>query len=451
VGVLPRVHGSALFSRGQTQALSVATLGAPSLEQILETAEGEESKRYMHHYSMPPFATGETGRVGQPNRREIGHGALAERALIPVIPSQEDFPYAVRVVTEIMSSNGSTSMASVCGSTLSLMDAGVPLKEPVSGIAMGLVIESEKKFAVLSDIMGIEDFNGDMDFKVTGTKNGITALQLDVKTLLLTSKILADALKQAKVGRAFILDYMLKNAIGKPRETVSEYAPKIKSVRIPVEKIGELVGPGGRNIKALVAETGAEVEVDDTGMVFISGIDQAKVSAAATRVELMMKEPIKGEIYEGEVKRLQSFGAFVEILPGKDGLVHVSDMSTEYVRDPEEMVKIGQKVTVRVKEIDDMGRINLSMVLDPAFDATKEERKRAHGGDGGPRGGRRFESRGGFDRGRGRSFGRDRRGGFAQGGRSRFEGDRSRGERGGGPHFPTSRFMDQGKKGDFSK
>jgi polyribonucleotide nucleotidyltransferase len=237
VGVLPRVHGSALFSRGQTQALSVATIGAPSLEQLLETAEGEESKTYMHHYSMPPYASGETGRVGQPSRREIGHGALVERALLPVIPNQDVFPYAIRVVTEIMSSNGSTSMASVVGSTLSLMDAGVPLKEPVSGIAMGLIIESEKKFSILSDIMGIEDFNGDMDFKVTGTKNGITALQLDVKTLQLTSKILGEAFKQAKEGRAYILEFILKNALPAPRENVSQYAPKIKSVRIPVEKI----------------------------------------------------------------------------------------------------------------------------------------------------------------------------------------------------------------------
>lgn len=461
VGVLPRVHGSALFARGTTQAMSIATIGAPSLEQLLETAEGEESKAYMHHYSMPPFASGETGRVGQPSRREIGHGALAERAISPVIPSQEVFPYAIRVVTEIMSSNGSTSMASVCGSTLSLMDAGVPLKEPVSGIAMGLVIESDKKFAVMSDIMGIEDFNGDMDFKVTGTKNGITALQLDVKTLQLTSKIMGEALAQAKEGRAAILEFMLKNAIAAPRETVSQYAPKIKSVRIPVEKIGELVGPGGRTIKALIAETGTDIEVDDKGVVFISGVELEGVNAAAKKIELMMKEPQKGEIYEGEVKRLQSFGAFVEILPGKDGLVHVSDMSTEYVRDPEDVVQLGQKVTVRVKEIDDMGRLNLSMVLDPAFDETKEERKKSFGDNGGS-GGRRFEGPrgggfggrpgfGGGDRGRGgRSFSRDRdrRPGFSST-RPGF-GDRNRGERSSGPHFPTSRFVDD-KKSGFNK
>jgi len=454
VGVLPRVHGSALFARGSTQALSVATIGAPSLEQLLETAEGEESKKYMHHYSMPPYATGETGKFGAPNRREIGHGALAERALIPVIPSQDDFPYAIRVVTEIMSSNGSTSMASVCGSTLSLMDAGVPLKEPVSGIAMGLVIESDKKFAVMSDIMGIEDFNGDMDFKVTGTKNGITALQLDVKTLQLTYEILSEAMKQAKEGRAEILAFMLKNVLSEPRSTVSKYAPKIKSLRIPVEKIGELVGPGGRTIKGLSAEFASEIEVDDKGVVFVSGTDEEKVDAAKAKIELMMKEPQKGEIYEGEVKRMQSFGAFVEILPGKDGLVHVSDMSTEFVRDPGDVVKEGDKVTVRVKEIDDMGRINLSMVLDPAFDATKEERKKNF--DGGDRSGSRDRggSRGGFsgggrgfggrDRGRG-GFGRnDRRGGF--GGNNR-----NRGERSSGPHFPTSRFLDEGKKGGFGK
>jgi polyribonucleotide nucleotidyltransferase len=462
VSVLPRVHGSALFARGTTQAMSIATIGAPSLEQLFETAEGEESKTYIHHYSMPPYSTGETGKVGQPSRREIGHGALAERALVPVIPSQDVFPYAIRVVTEVMSSNGSTSMASVCGSTLSLMDAGVPLKEPVSGIAMGLVIESDKKFAILSDIMGIEDFNGDMDFKVTGTKNGVTAMQLDVKTLQLTSKILSDALKQAKEGRAFILDFMLKNALSEPRKSVSKYAPKIKSVKIPVEKIGELVGPGGRTIKGLVAETGAEIEVDDKGVVFISDIDETKVNSAVSKIELMMKEPQKGEIYEGEVKRLQSFGAFVEILPGKDGLVHVSDMSTEFVRDPEDLVKIGQKVSVRVKEIDDMGRLNLSMVLDPAFDATKEERRKTFPSDSSGRdSSRRFDNRGGGgrsfggDRNRGRSSfgGGDRgRGGFSPRGRSTGYGqsDRNRGERSSGPHFPTSRFVDD-KKGGFGK
>lgn len=448
VGVLPRVHGSALFARGSTQAMTIATVGAPSLEQLLETAEGEESKKYIHHYNMPPYSTGETARVGSPGRREVGHGALAERALIPVIPSQENFPYAIRVVTEIMSSNGSTSMASVCGSTLSLMDAGVPLKEPVSGIAMGLVIESDKKFAVLSDIMGIEDFNGDMDFKVTGTKNGITALQLDVKTLQLTSKILGEALKQAKEGRAHILEFMLKNALSEPRKSVSKYAPKIKSVTIPVEKIGELVGPGGRTIKGLSAEFASEIEVDDKGVVFVSGTDEDKVEAAKAKIELMMKEPQKGEIYEGEVKRMQSFGAFVEILPGKDGLVHVSDMSTKFVRDPADVVKEGDKVTVRVKEIDDMGRINLSMVLDPAFDETKEERKKNF--DGGDRGG----SRGGFNR--GRNFGvRDRggRGGFNRNDRRGGfnNNNRNRGERSSGPHFPTSRFMEEGKKGGFGK
>ncbi|MCX6703962.1 MAG: polyribonucleotide nucleotidyltransferase, partial [Candidatus Woesebacteria bacterium] len=258
VGFLPRTHGSAVFSRGQTQVLSVATLGAESLGQLLESAEGEEEKHYMHHYSMPPYATGETGRIGSPNRREIGHGMLAERALIPVIPSQEEFPYAIRVVSEVMSSNGSTSMASVVGSTLSLMDAGVPIKSPVAGIAMGLIIESDKEYAVLSDLTGIEDFNGDMDFKVAGTEKGITALQMDVKALNLTSEILEKALDQAKEGRAEIMKAII-NTIAEPRKVVSEYAPKIKIVKIPVDRIGEFIGPGGKNIKKLMADTGVQV------------------------------------------------------------------------------------------------------------------------------------------------------------------------------------------------
>src|SRR3990167_3204406 len=366
VGVLPRTHGSAIFARGQTQVLTAATLGAPSLGQLLESAEGEEAKQYMHHYSMPPYATGETGRIGSPNRREIGHGALAERALISVIPEEEVFPYAIRVVSEVMSSNGSTSMASVCGSTMSLMDAGVPLKAPVSGIAMGLIIEDEKNYAILSDIMGIEDFNGDMDFKIAGTNAGITALQLDVKTLKLTIGILKEAVVQAKIGRKHILDFMLKT-IEKARETVSSYAPKIKLVKIPVEKIGELIGPGGKTIKKVIAETGAQVEVNDDGTVFISGTTDEAVSEGVTRVEGLTREPVSGEVYQGTVKRIQPFGAFIEILPGREGMVHVSDMSESYVKNPNDILAVGQKVEVRVKEVDEMGRLNLSMMLDPGF------------------------------------------------------------------------------------
>jgi len=421
VGVLPRTHGSAIFQRGQTQVLTVATLGASSLEQLIESAEGEESKRYMHHYSMPPYSVGETGKVGYPSRREIGHGALAERAVAEVIPSEDKFPYAIRVVSEVMSSNGSTSMASVCGSTLALMDAGVPIISPVSGIAMGLVIE-DKKVAILSDIIGMEDFNGDMDFKIAGTEKGITALQLDVKTLSLTAGILKDALAQAKEGRAFILKSMLAT-LPAAREKVSIYAPKIKVVKIPVEKIGELIGPGGKMIRKIIAETGAQVEVEDDGSVSISGTTDEALVLGVERVEALTKEVVAGEIYGGEVKRIQPFGAFVEILPGKDGLVHVSDMADEFVKDPSEKVSIGDKVQVRVKEIDDLGRINLSMRMDPSKDKPKGERREFNSG------GKRFDYRGGP--------------------RPRFS---SRGPRqdGGGPHFPTSRLLHEEPK-DFNR
>jgi polyribonucleotide nucleotidyltransferase len=362
VGVLPRTHGSAIFRRGQTQVLTVATLGAPSLEQLIETAEGEETKRYIHHYSMPPYSVGETGRVGWPSRREIGHGALAEKALLPVIPPEDKFPYTIRLVSEILSSNGSTSMASVCGSTLSLMDAGVPIIAPVAGIAMGLVV-GEKDFAILTDIVGLEDGNGDMDFKVAGTKKGITALQLDVKTLKLTLPLLEKALLQAKDARDKILEVMLKT-LGEPRAKVSTYAPKIKMIKIDKDKIGEVIGPGGRIIRAIIDETGAQVDIEDNGTVSISGATEEEVNAAMEKIEALTKEVVAGEIYEGEVKRIQPFGAFVEILPGKEGLVHVSDMSQDFVKDPGEIVKVGDKIKVRVKEIDNLGRINLSMLLE---------------------------------------------------------------------------------------
>ena len=456
IGVLPRTHGSGLFSRGQTQVLSIATLGAGNLGQLLETVEGEEEKRYMHHYSMPPYSTGETGRVGQPNRREIGHGALAERALLPVIPSQEEFPYAIRVVSEVMSSNGSTSQASVVGSTLCLMDAGVPIKAPVAGIAMGLIIEDlpaqagEKNFAVLSDIMGIEDFNGDMDFKVAGTDKGITALQLDVKTLNLTSAILEKALAQAKEGRNEIMK-VIKDTISAPKEKVSEYAPKIKVVKIPVDRIGEFIGPSGKNIKKLMADTGTQVDVDDDGTVSVSGVDPEKMEKAIAWVTGFAKEVKAGEIYEGEVVRLMPFGAFVNILPGKDGMVHVTDMGQEgFVKDAGDVVQIGQKVQVRVKEIDDQGRINLSMNMDPSKDKPRGEngdRDRGgrsgftRGGDRGGRGGYGNDRRGGFNRNSGgRSFSAPRRNFSAQGGPASGWDRPDRGTSG-GPHFPTSRLM----------
>lgn len=451
VGYLPRVHGSAFFKRGQTHVLSVATLGAGKMGQLLETAEGEEEKHYMHHYSMPPYASGETGKFGGPGRREIGHGALAERALLPVVPSQDEFPYAIRVVSEVMSSNGSTSMASVCGSTLSLMDAGVPIKAPVAGIAMGLVIEDEKNFAVLSDIMGIEDFNGDMDFKVAGTEKGITALQLDVKTLNLTSEILAKALEQSKEARATVMKVITKT-LTSPRKEVSKFAPKIKVVKIPVDKIGEFIGPGGKNVKKLSSDTGCEFETEDDGSVAISGVDPDQMAKAVSYVEGFAKEVVAGEIYDGEVVRIMPFGAFVNILPGKDGMVHVSDMGRdEFVADANDVVKIGDKIKVRVVRIDDMGRINLSMNMDPSKDKPKEDRP--------PRtnGGYRNNNRGGFSGGR-NNFGGGSRGSF---GGPRREGVFSRGSnrggfnrdnRGGsgGPHFPTSRLVSDSKK-DFGR
>lgn len=443
VSVLPRTHGSGLFQRGQTQGLTVTTLGSSSLEQLIESAEGEESKRYIHHYAMPPYSTGETGRVGSPKRREIGHGALAERALEPVIPSREEFPYTIHVATEILSSNGSTSMASVCGSTLSLMDAGVPLKAPVAGIAMGIVVDDEKTNTVLTDIVGLEDGNGDMDFKVAGTTKGITALQLDVKTLNLTPKLLEKALMQGKKAREEILAVMAK-AIKEPRSTVSQYAPKIKVIKIDTDKIGELIGPGGKTIKALSARTGADINVEDDGSVTIMAETEEKLNDAVTTVENMTKDVRPGEIYEGEVKRLQNFGAFVEVLPGKEGLVHVSDMSEDFVKDPADVVEVGQKVQVRVKEIDDFKRINLSMLLDPELEKKKKES--GGGGDRGDRGGR--EGRGDFrsnrDRG-GRNFS-DRNRGRRSGGFRDRDNSRNRDKNAGGPHFPTSRLMDLDKR-----
>lgn len=431
-GVLPRTHGSAIFTRGQTQALSVATLGVPGLELHIESAEGEEIKRYIHHYSMPPFATGETGRVGMPGRREIGHGALAERALLPVLPKEDVFPYTIQVVSEILASNGSTSMASVCGSTLSLMDAGVPIAEPVAGIAMGLVVEGEK-FTVLSDIAGIEDGGGDMDFKVAGTKDGITAIQLDVKTKELTLAILTEALARAKEGRLFILG-KITEVLEKPRGNISKYAPRVALVKIDKEKIGEVVGPGGRTVKKIIAETGAQVQIEDDGTVSISGIDDESVAKARATVEGLVKVVQPGEVYEGEVARIQPFGAFVQILPGKDGLVHISDMADTYVENPEDIVQIGQKVTVRVKEVDELGRINLTM-------RTTDEPKVPREGEGpsyrsdasrSPRGPRREGSfsgprSGGFRR--SGPGGPRREGGFRSGGASRA------------PHFPTSRYL----------
>ena len=374
-GVLPRTHGSVMFKRGGTQALTVTTLGSPSLKQLIESMEGEETKRYIHHYYMPPFSVGETGRIGWPSRREVGHGALAERALLPVIPSEEKFPYTIRVVSEIMSSNGSTSMASVCGSTLSLMDAGVPITAPVSGIAMGIVAQGKGEVVILSDILGLEDFNGDMDFKIAGTQKGITAIQLDVKTMVLTSDLLSKVLVQAEKGRLFILDKMLQ-ALPASRAQISKFAPKIKVLHIPVEKIGEVIGPGGKVIRKIISETGANVDIEDDGTVNISALDKENVDKAVAWVKSLTREVKKDEVFEGEVKRIQPFGAFVEILPGKDGLVHISQMAPGYVANPADVVKVGQKVKVRVREIDDMGRINLTMLFGSDVKPSSERESR---------------------------------------------------------------------------
>lgn len=358
-GFLPRVHGSGLFSRGDTQVLSVVTLASTAQSQLVETLEGEETKHYMHHYSFPPYSVGETGRVGFPSRREIGHGALAERAIEAVLPSLEEFPYAIRVVSEVMASNGSTSQASVVGSTIALMDAGVPITAPVAGIAIGLMT-LEDKYIILTDILGLEDFAGDMDFKVAGTKNGITAIQLDVKVDKLTIEMIGEVFEKALAARLKILDVMLA-AISEHRKEVSKFAPKIQMVKIDPEKIGGLIGPGGKMIKSIIATTGAEVDVEDDGSVSISAVDEEAVAKAVKWIEGLTHEVKPGETYNGTVKRMLAFGAFVEILPGKEGLVHVSEMSTEYVKDPADVLTIGQNVKVRVKEIDDQGRVNLSM------------------------------------------------------------------------------------------
>lgn len=371
VGILPRTHGSALFQRGITQALSVVTLGSPRMEQLIESAEGEESKRYIHHYSGLPYSFGQTGRVGTPSRREIGHGALAERALEAVIPSQEDFPYTIRVVSEVLSQNGSSSMASTCGSTLALMDAGVPIKKPVAGISIGMM-SNESKYELLTDIIGLEDFSGDMDFKVAGTDTGVTAIQLDVKIPGLTDEQVEKILARAKEARLLMLEKII-TTIPEPRKTISQFAPKIESVHIPVDKIGELIGPGGKNIKHIIATTNAQVDVEDDGTVTISGIDQEAVSKATDWIKNMMREVTPGEVFENaEVKRMLPFGAFVEFLPGKEGMVHVSQMSNEFVKNPADVVKIGDKVKVRVLEIDDQGRINLSMKFGPDADKPRE-------------------------------------------------------------------------------
>ena len=358
VGLIPRTHGSALFQRGETQILTLTTLGPMSMEQRLDSLSPDDRKRYIHHYNFPPFSTGEVRRIGT-GRREIGHGALAERALAPVIPDEVEFPYALRLVSEALGSNGSTSMGSVCGSTLSLMDAGVPIKAPVSGVAMGLITDDDGRFAVLTDIQGVEDFMGDMDFKVAGTPEGITALQMDIKVSGLTPEIMRTALHQAKEGRAFILHHML-GTLAEPREELSAYAPRMVRISIPVDKIGAVIGPGGKTIRSITEESGASVDIDNDGTVTIGSMDEAAAAKAISMIEGLTKEVQVGEVYTGPVTRIMNFGAFVEILPGKDGLVHISEISSERVPSVEAAVTIGDEMTVMVTEIDRMGRVNLS-------------------------------------------------------------------------------------------
>ena len=364
IDLLPRVHGSALFTRGQTQVLSVTTLGMISEEQTLDGLDNEESKRYMHQYNFPAYSVGEARPSRGPGRREIGHGALAEKALVPVLPSKEEFPYAIRVVSEVLSSNGSTSQASICGSTLSLMAAGVPIKRPVAGISTGLVTnpEDENDYVMLTDIQGLEDFFGDIDFKVGGTEKGITAIQVDIKIDGLTYDIIAEAFERTKVARQYILDKIMKPVISEPRTEISKYAPRIVSTQIKVEKIKDVIGPGGKVINKIIEETGVKIDIEEDGKVFIYSSDSEKAVEALDMIEDIVRDVEVGGIYYGEVTKIMPFGAFVDLgCGGKEGLVHISKISNERIKNVEDVLHIGQKVTVKVTDIDDQDRINLTM------------------------------------------------------------------------------------------
>ncbi|MBE6677518.1 MAG: polyribonucleotide nucleotidyltransferase [Ruminococcaceae bacterium] len=359
VALLPRVHGSGMFTRGQTQVCSVATLAPIREQQLLDGIDPEETKRYMHHYNMPGFSVGEAKSSRSPGRREIGHGALAERSLEPVLPSKEDFPYAIRVVSEVISSNGSTSQASVCGSTLALMDAGVPITAPVAGISCGLITEGERWMTMI-DIQGLEDFFGDMDFKVAGTKNGITSIQMDLKIDGLTPEIIRSALDTTRKGRFYIIDDIITPCIAEPREDVSKYAPKMISTKIPVDKIREVIGTGGKVIQKICADTGAKIDIEDDGSVFIAAVDKEAGYKALEIVNAIAFDPEVGTVFTGKVTRILTFGAFVEFAPGKEGLVHISKLDKKRVGKVEDVVTVGDEIKVKVIEIDDQGRINLS-------------------------------------------------------------------------------------------
>ncbi len=363
VGLFNRTHGSGMFTRGQTQVLTVATLGALGDAQIIDGLDTEEYRRYIHHYNFPSYSVGETKPSRGPGRREIGHGALAERALVPVIPSEEEFPYAIRLVSEVLSSNGSTSQGSICGSTLALMDAGVQIKAPVAGISVGLVTEGER-FITMLDIQGVEDFFGDMDFKVAGTKKGITAIQMDLKIDGLTPEIIKQALTQTRDARYYILDEIMLKEIAEPRETISQYAPKIINITIPVDKIRDVIGSGGKVIQKIIADTGAKIDIEDDGRVFIAAVNTEMGELALKTIENIIKEPEVGEIYEGTVVRIMDFGAFVEILPGKDGLAHISKLDNKRVEKVEDVCKVGDTMKVQIIEIDKQNRINLKRIIE---------------------------------------------------------------------------------------
>jgi polyribonucleotide nucleotidyltransferase len=404
VGLLPRTHGSGMFTRGQTQVMSITTLGSAREEQMLDGLGIEESKRFIHHYNFPGYSTGEVRRVGSPGRREIGHGALAERALIPSLPSVEEFPYTIRLVSEVLSSSGSTSMASTCAGSLSLMDAGVPVKKAVAGIAMGLVTDDAGRFAILTDIEGIEDFNGDMDFKIAGTRDGITAIQMDTKLKGITLEIVEKTLSQGKDARMFILDKM-SAAISTPRPDVSKYAPRMTKIKIDQGKIGAVIGTGGKTIRSIIDTTKTTIDVADDGTITIGSPDGEATQKAISIIEGLTREAQVGDIYTGKISRILNFGAMVEILPGKEGLVHVSELADHRVERVEDEVKIGDEVTVKVISVDNMGRVNLSRraVFEKEGGSSGEPREGEpsadypfrSGGSGGSSGGRpRYNDRG---------------------------------------------------------
>ena len=448
-GILPRTHGSGLFTRGLTQVLSTVTVGSLSMKQNLDTVGPDGTRRFMHHYNFPSFSTGEARRVGSPGRREIGHGALAERAILPSLPPEDEFPYTIRVVSEVISSNGSTSMGSVCGASLALMDAGIPVKAPVAGIAMGLVTGEDGQYAILSDIQGVEDFLGDMDFKVAGTSAGVNALQMDIKWTGLTQEILGQALEQARIGRLHIMDRM-NQVLSTPNRQMSPYAPKMVRMKISVEKIGALIGPGGRVIRGIIEETGTTIDVQDDGSVTIGGVDQAMIEAAQARVDSLTRELAIGDIFTGKVVRITNFGAFVELVPGRDGLIRNGDLG-----DLEEDLTEGQEITVIIHEIDAQGRVNLSRRAlfgdDPNPSPTPRPEPRPGGFDRGPR-----DNRGPSGPPRGNNFDRgprDNRGGPPGPGAGRRPGpgagpggQRPGGRPGGSPGGGPNRRFDGGQR-----